>query len=184
MNRYISLTIYASLIMITGIVLICIAYTSSSIIQITIGISSLISAVFAFITAYNSRFMPVQRNYHALHGIGFLVYGIAVLFYSTTRQLFLDITAFFLIYYAFAEFIFCFQRLMNEENTNLQKDIIRFVIGIVMIIGVIAILITSSIDIHSAFMICGLVFIISGINLILFKTVLREYDKAQLKKVV
>lgn len=184
MNRYLSLTIYASLVMITGIVLICIAYTSVDSIQLTIGIGSLISALFAFITAYNSRFAPVPRNYHGLHGIGFLGYGVAVLFYATSRQLFLDITAFFLIYYAFAEIIFCFQRLMNKENTNLQKDIIRFVIGMVMVIGVIAILITSSIDIYTAFMLCGLVFIISGINLILFKTVLREYDTAQLKKVV
>lgn len=176
MTRYQSLTIYAALIMLTGVAFIILSISSIVVMQQVIAIGSILSGIFAGITTYKCRSLQIARNYHALHTFGFLSYGIVLLSYATTALAFIDITTFFLLFYAFAEMIFAFQRLMVQENTNFKKDLIRFVIAVGIIIGVVIVLLTSTTNTPLAYIFCGLIFIGSGVNLILFKAVLKIFD--------
>ncbi|MDZ4756842.1 MAG: DUF308 domain-containing protein [Bacteroidota bacterium] len=180
MNRYASLAIYGILIIITGIVVLTVAYNPTYSIQYIVGIGMLLSATFAFVTAYQSRHIRVPLNYHALHAVGMVVYGFAILFFANNIESFFNITTFFLLYYGITEVIFCLQILMLKDNVSLQTDIIRLILGVFVALGAVFIISTTYFDYSKALTVSGIVFIISGINLILFKTVVKKLDKSKI----
>ena len=178
MTRYQALTIYAALIIATGFVLILLAYYPVRAIQYIVAACMLLSAGFAFLTAYKSENMQIQLNYHYLHGIGMLTYGLAILFWAYTIENFFGITIFFLLYYAMAEMIFCFQLLMMRQKYIDDKIIIyRLLIGFFIALGAVFVLATAYSDQNKALLAVGAVFVFSGVYLILFKTVLKRADQ-------
>ena len=177
MNKYQSLTIYAILIMATGIVLMSLAYYPTRAIQYLVAFGMLLSACFAFFTAFKSEKLRVSLNYHVLHGFGMLVYGFFILFYGDTMEKFLSFTTFFLLYYGMAEIIFCFQLLtMKQRNISAQIIIYRLLIGFFIAMGAVYVVATKYSDSNKALLAAGAVFLFSGVYSIVFKTVLKRGD--------
>lgn len=76
-------------------------------IKMTLGISLIVGAIFAFVTAFVRQRQEVQFAYHQLHALAMLVYGISlVLLCNSTEQLIL-FTAFLFVFYAASEILFC-----------------------------------------------------------------------------
>jgi len=175
MNRYQALAIYALLIIATGMVLISLSYLPSRVIQYAVAIGMLASSIFAFLTAYKSKNLQIPLKYHALHAIGMAVYGFAILFYATDIDKFLRSTTFFLLYYGTAETVFSMEILrMRLKNINLNIVISRLAIGFAILIGAVLVIATATLNKNQALLFSGCVFIFSGVNLMLFKTVLKR----------
>ena len=176
MTKYQSLTIYGILMVATGIILIALSYNPSQTMQYSVALTMLFSSAFAFWATYQSRNIPSSMKYHGLHAIGMLVYGIAILFFATDIQKFFGITIFFLLYYGIAEIVFGFQLLMMKQTFISPQGIgIRLFMGFFISLGAIIVLATSYVDQNQAILVSGLVFILSGINLILFKSILKKW---------
>ena len=190
MTRFQSLTIYAILIIITGIILVLRgqwlvnSYSNFSLyvnhypITYSVAFLMLISSAFALYTADKSRNFKPAFKYHGLHAIGMLVYALAVLFFVKDLQVFLNVTTFFLLYYGISEIVFCFQLLvLRQNNINSQTVFFRIVVGFLIALGAILVLAMFYTDPNKALLISGVVFIFSGINLMAFKTVQQRPEK-------
>ena len=174
MTWYKSMTLYAFLIIATGVVLMALAYFPGRAIQYLVAAGILFSAVFAFLTAYHSQNMTIQTNYHWLHGFGMAIYGLTILFWANDIQKFSAITAFFLLYYGMAEMIFCFQLLMrNQKYISAQVIGFRLLIGFFIAIGAVFTLATAYFDRNQSLLAAGAVFVFSGVYLLVFKSVIQ-----------
>ena len=113
--------------------------------------------------------------YHLLHSIGFIIYGIVILFYATSSENFLDATSFFLLYYGITEIIFSFQlTMLKRDDINFKTIIYRMLIGLLIGVGSFIIIVISKINHRDALLASGIVFVLCGINLVLFKTILKN----------
>ncbi len=177
MNKYQSLTIYSILIILTGVILISLAYYPIRELQYTVASTIIASAVFAFLTAYKSKDLEIPLHYHALHGVGMLIYGLVILFFATDVKKFFDVTIYFLLYYGMSEIIFCFQLFMlKQKYISWRLIVARLIIAFVISMGAIVILLVSNSNQNVALMAAGGIFVFSGIFLIIFKTVLKKVN--------
>jgi len=178
MTKYQALTIYAILVIATGIVLSSLAYYPIRAIQYIVALGIFSSAAFAFLTTYKSKNSQIPMNYHALHALGMVIYGLAILFWANDINTFFEITVFFLLYYGMTEIIFCFQLLMTKQwNINWHVMVFRFFVGFFIDIGAMYILAIHNVDENKALLASGAVFIFSGFSLLVFRTVLKRADK-------
>lgn len=190
MDRNQSINIYAFLIILTGIILLLrgqysiINYDNYSLanshypVTYIVSVLMLLSAGFAAYTAFQSFDFKLALKYHALHAFALVVYGLAVLFFANNLQKFLDITTFFLLFYGVSEIVFGFQLLLMRQKTiSSQIVVFRLLIGFFISLGAVSVLASFYSDPNSAVLISGVVFVFSGINLILFRTVQKAPEK-------
>ena len=175
MTRSQTLTIYAVSIIIIGILVVSLSFRPSEVIQYLVGFGMLFSAVFSGFTCYKCKYLNVPYTYHLLHSIGFTIYGIVILFYAISSETFLKATSFFLLYYGITEIIFSFQlTMLKRDNINFKTMIYRSIIGLFIGIGSFIIIMISLNNQRDALLASGIVFVFCGINLLLFRTVLKN----------
>jgi hypothetical protein len=176
MTKYVSLKIYGGFILIAGLSLIIFPYFLSEIKIDFVAICMLISALFAFITAYKSQHKQSRFKYHEIHGVGMTLYGIAILLSTFYDYNFLQITAFYFIYYGLAEMIFCFLLFNLRSIIGVKILIIRVLTGIV--IYVVAGMLMFYIDSYKPYAIFGdgILFIIIGIHTIFYLPIVKKLD--------
>ena len=178
MTTYQSQTIYALLIIATGMFLSSMAYYSMNEIQYIVAIGFFLSAIFAFITAFKSKNTEIRMSYHVLHALGMVAYSLAIVFGVNDVQDFFDYTVFFLMYYGFAEVIFSFQVwMMSQRRINFLLILYRLIVGIFIIIGTIYILANNDVAEHNAMLISGAVFIFSGFGVLILTSAVKRADK-------
>ncbi len=175
MTRFQSLSVYTFLIILIGALLVSLSFNPSKVIQYIVGFGMLLISVFAGITALKCKNLNVPYVYHLLHSIGFIIYGIVILFYATSSENFLDATSFFLLYYGITEIIFSFQlTMLKRDDINFKTIIYRMLIGLLIGVGSFIIIVISKINHRDALLASGIVFVLCGINLVLFKTILKN----------
>jgi uncharacterized membrane protein HdeD (DUF308 family) len=177
MNKYQSLKLYGFLIVVAGLLLLSFQYSTFAFVQYAVAFSLIVSAIFALITAYKNQNVQIRYKYHELHALGMLCYGVALLFYAVDIPSFLTATSFFFIYYGMTELIFCFQLLNDRAILSLEVLIIRFVMGFAIYLGAPIILHFAASNQIISMRAYGIMFLISGIHVILFQTVLKNMDK-------
>lgn len=171
-KNYLTIYLYGAIIILEGIFLLF----SNDILQETVNITTgnllIVGAILAFISAYERQRKQVQLAYHEMHALAMLVYGISILMFSTTLEQFISFTVFLFFYYSFSEIIFCFW-LFNLGKKPVNKIVfIRFLLGIAIGIGTIFSINYS----EFALMGFGILFIIVGVNIVLYIPVLREKE--------
>ena len=177
MTRFQTLSIYAILILLVGVLVISLSFAPSQAIQYLVGFGMLLIGLFAAITTYKFKNFNVPYTYHLLHFVGFLIYGIALLFYGTSSERFLSITSFFLLYYGITEIIFSFElTMLKRKNINLKMVIYRLLIGLIIGIGSFIIIIITTSNHRGALLAAGVVFVFCGINLFLFKSIIKKLE--------
>ncbi len=175
MTKFQTLTVYAIIIICIGILVISLSFRPSEAIQYFVGFGILVSAIFSGITAYKCKFLNVPYTYHLLHSIGFTIYGIIILFFAISSEKFLHYTSFFLLYYGITEIIFCFQiTMLKRDNINFKMMIYRLLIGLLIGVGSFIIIIISTKNQRDGLLTSGIVLVFCGINLLLFRTVLKN----------
>lgn len=180
MTKYVTLYIYALLMIISGIALIGLIESPFRLMLETFCTILILGAVFSGITSYKCNRNQVPMNYHALHGVGLLVYSIALLMFAQEQIQFFNITIFYLLYYGIAELIFGLQMLLQKDKMLFNIIAVRLIIGFVIAVTAVGLYISLDhyINLMNANKLTGLLFILSGVNLFFFKTVLfKLYEK-------
>lgn len=176
MTKYLSLTLYGIIIVLTGIIISSLSYNPSRIIQYIVAAGLFLSALFAFITSYKSKNLYVHLRYHAFQGFGLLFYAITILVYANTLEKFLNASIYFLLFFGVTEIIFGLQLLMLNQKTNLQLIIFRGAIGFLTALGSVLILSTSYVNSNNALLGSGIAFIFGGTGFILFANLIRKLE--------
>jgi uncharacterized membrane protein HdeD (DUF308 family) len=174
MKKHLPIYLYGSIIVLVGIYLLFSVNSSFQIIKFTLGISLIVGAIFAFFTAFSRQRQQVQFVYHEMHALAMLVYGISLLLLCNSPEKLITFTAFLFIFYAFSEIIFCNWLFNLAQNVVFRVVAIRALLGLIVGFGTFA----AMNDTEFTIQIFGAMFILVGINIILYVPVM----KANLKK--
>ena len=174
MKKHLPLYLYGSIIILVGIFLLFSENSSFQIIKITLGISLIVGAIFAFITAFSRQRQQVQFAYHEMHALAMLVYGISLILLCNSSEKLIAFTAFLFIFYAFSEIIFCNWLFNLAQKVVFRIIVVRALLGLTIGIGTVVAMNYTEFTIQ----IFGAMFILIGINIILYVPVM----KANLKK--
>jgi uncharacterized membrane protein HdeD (DUF308 family) len=173
MKKYLPVYLYGYIIILEGVFLLFTEFSTFNIEKLTLGCTLSAGAVLAFIAAYESRKKNVQFAYHEIHALTMLVYGISVLLFGNTTEKLTSFTAFLLFFYTFSEIIFC------SWIFNL-KDLVVFKILVVRVLLALASGVGTIIAMHLpefTMQIFGLLFILVGINFILYVPIMKETNR-------
>jgi hypothetical protein len=134
----------------------------------------IVGAIFAFITAFSRQRQEVQFAYHEMHALAMLVYGISLILLCNSTEKLISFTAFLFIFYALSEIIFCNWLFNLAQKVVFKIVAIRALLGLLIGIGTVVAMNYTEFTIQ----IFGAMFILVGINIILYVPVM----KANLKK--
>lgn len=141
----------------------------------------LLSGIFACVTAFKFKADQIPLNYHAIHAIGLLLYGFSFRLLSNDATDFFRITVIYLLFYGIAELIFGLQMLLQKDRMLFRIIVIRMVIGFITALSAVGLYISLDkyIDLTSAIKITGVLFIVGGLNLFFFKSVIFKLYKKE-----
>jgi uncharacterized membrane protein HdeD (DUF308 family) len=174
MKKHLPIYLYGSIIILVGVFLLFSENSSFQIIKITLGISLIVGAIFAFITAFSRQRQQVQFAYHEMHALAMLAYGISLILLCNSSEKLIAFTSFLFIFYAFSEIIFCNWLFNLAQKVVFKILAIRALLGLLIGIGTVVAMNYTEFTIQ----IFGAMFILVGINIILYVPVM----KANLKK--
>jgi uncharacterized membrane protein HdeD (DUF308 family) len=174
MKKHLPIYLYGSIIILVGVFLLFSENSSFQIIKITLGISLIVGAIFAFITAFSRQRQQVQFAYHEMHALAMLAYGISLILLCNSSEKLIAFTSFLFIFYAFSEIIFCNWLFNLAQKVVFKILAIRALLGLLIGIGTVVAMNYTEFTIQ----IFGAMFILVGINIIFYVPVM----KANLKK--
>jgi uncharacterized membrane protein HdeD (DUF308 family) len=174
MKKHLPIFLYGSIIILVGVFLLFSENSSFQIIKITLGISLIVGAIFAFITAFSRQRQQVQFAYHEMHALAMLAYGISLILLCNSSEKLIAFTSFLFIFYAFSEIIFCNWLFNLAQKVVFKILAIRALLGLLIGIGTVVAMNYTEFTIQ----IFGAMFILVGINIILYVPVM----KVNLKK--
>jgi uncharacterized membrane protein HdeD (DUF308 family) len=174
MKKHLPIYLYGSIIILVGVFLLFSENSSFQTIKITLGISLIVGAIFAFITAFSRQRQQVQFAYHEMHALAMLAYGISLILLCNSSEKLIAFTSFLFIFYAFSEIIFCNWLFNLAQKVVFKILAIRALLGLLIGIGTVVAMNYTEFTIQ----IFGAMFILVGINIILYVPVM----KANLKK--
>jgi uncharacterized membrane protein HdeD (DUF308 family) len=175
MKKYLPIFIYGSIIILVGFFLLFLGNSSFKLIKIILGVSLIVGAIFAFITAFSRQRNQVHFAYHEIHALAMLVYGITLLSLCNSFEKLYDFTAFLFIFYTFSEIMFCNWLFNMEQKVVLKVVAIRVLLGFMAGIGAIVAMNYTDFTIQ----IFGVLFIMVGINIILYVPIIKNFKSIQ-----
>ncbi len=174
-DKYYALSIYSYFIMFSGIILISYSESPSPNVKFALASTLMLSSFFALLAAINCRKFQIPLKYHAFHSFGLLIYASFILYYDFSLYNTLNISTFYLMTYGICDMIFCFQILMMKDKINMNKLIVRMFLGLFVAVCAGFIKSTFHLDESVGFVLVGVLLIITGINLLLIKTILKSF---------
>jgi len=176
MGKYTSLYIYSGLMVLSGLIVLYMNPVVFEKVKMLFMILFSLSAIFAFLTAQKSKVHWVPFQYHAIHGAGLAVFSLFVFFVVNTYNQFLLYSTIYLLYYGITELIYGILIFQGKEKMVIKVVLLRmiggFFIGIMAVITFISL--GTFLSANFALKIIGVLIMLSGINTILFKTVLKR----------
>ena len=170
MKKSISIYLYGSTITLVGIVLIFSNNLSLRNIQLSLGITLSLGAIFAIAAAFSQYRKQVRFTYHELHALTMIVYGLTILIFGFTIEKLLSFTTFLFIFYSFSEIIFCNWLFNLSQKVAYKIVIVRVLLGMAIGVGTVIALNLPTITLE----IFGVLFLMIGINIIFYAPVMES----------
>lgn len=135
-----------------------------------------IGFVFALITSLKNGHQMVSRLYHLIHAIAFGLFLGALIVVENTFSNIVNCSSLFFLVYGLTELMFCFQLLNKKMNLKPNILFIRIALGFIISLG--SVLFVSSYDSYQDFALIGygVLFLITGISILLFTTIFYKWD--------
>lgn len=175
MKKYLPIYIYGAIIIFVGVFLFISEDNSFNIVQLILGISLIVAAIFAAFSRQNNR---VQFAYHELHALTMMVYGVSVLLFCNTFDKLILFTAFIFMFYAFSEIIFCNWLFELERRVVTKILVIRLILGLIIGVGTVFAMNFSKFTLE----IFGILFILVGVNVLFYVPVMRKKRLSDISK--
>lgn len=169
MKKYLPIYSYGVLIILSGIFLLFSKNSTFNMFKFTLGITLTVGAIFAFIASLSRQRIQIRFAYHEMHALAMLVYGVSILLFCNTFEKIISFSSFLFIFYAFSEIIFCNWIFNLAQKVVFKIVIIRLLLGLVIGIGTIVAMNYTEFTLE----IFGVLFIMIGINIILYVPVMK-----------
>jgi hypothetical protein len=177
MKKNIPIYLYGAIIILEGIFLILSGHNTFKIIKLTTGVSIIISALVAFIVVISRQKKQVQYAYHLMHALALLVFGISILLFCNSFEKLITFTSFLFFFYSFSEIIFSFWLFNLGQKVVYKIIIVRFLLGLAIGIGTIVAMNFSTFTME----VFGILFIMVGINIILYVPVMKAKESNEIQ---
>ncbi len=165
--------IYGIIVIIGGIFLLFSKLYTFDTIKYSIGFLMTIGAIIAFFGALTRIRKQVEFSYHEMHALAMFVYGLAVLIFADTVETLAYYSFILFLFYTFSEIIFC-NWLFNLDRSVFNKIVlIRVLLALLVGVGSIAIMFYNDMDKTLVVQGFGLLFIIIGVNILLYTPVMK-----------
>lgn len=151
---------------------------SFNIVKLSLGITLTAAGIFAFIASWYRHRKQVQLAYHEIHALAITMYGVAILFFSHTFESLISFTSFLFIFYAFSEVIFCIWLFNLAQHVIFKIVILRVLLGLIVGVGTVV----SMPHPEFTLQIFGLLFVLIGLNIILYVPIMKEYRPKRITK--
>jgi uncharacterized membrane protein HdeD (DUF308 family) len=171
---------YGAILVIAGVFLLFSKLSSLETINLALGSIFSLAAVPAFIAVFYSPRKSVQLAYHALHAFALIIYGIAMLLFCKNPEQQMYFTAFLLTFYSLSEIIFCSWIFNLAQTALLQIVVVRVLLALFVGVGTVVALNYSIYNMR----IFGLLFMLVGINVMLYLPVMKAKQKGRFTKVL
>lgn len=172
MKKHLPIYIYGAIIILEGIFLLFSEYNSFNIIKLTTGITLTVGAIVAFIAAFSRQRKQVQFNYHEMHALAMLVYGISILMFCNTLDNLISVTAFLFIFYSFSEIIFSNWLFNLRQKGVYEIIIVRILLGLTIGVGTIVAINYSKFTLEGF----GILFIMVGVNIMFYTPAVKRKE--------
>jgi len=175
-RREISLLLYGSLIILSGLLLLFLQNASLEWVKYTVAGCMFPAALFALLTALSRNKQHTQFAYHEMHAIALLAFAVAVLFFCPSFSRFSYFTASLLLFYTFSEITFSIWLFNLKRGINPPVLITRLALGLLAGIGPVILLAHTASTNEVKLMTIGLLFIVIGINILLYRPVMKAFQ--------
>jgi hypothetical protein len=175
MIKYISLFVYACAVIALGLLMIFFQNIAFSNLKLTIGVGSIICSILAMITAKTRQPSQVQFAYHELHAFAMFAFGMVVLLLVASFEELNFYLSYLFIFYTFSEVLFCIWLFNLKQKVKYQIVYLRLFLS--MMIGIATIVLMSLSAKSESFIMLsyGSIFILLGINVLLYNPVMKSY---------
>ena len=180
MKRYFPVYLYGAIIILGGIFLSISKNLEFNDIRLRLGITLIVAAIPAFVATFSRPRKDVQFAYHEIHALTILVYGICILVFGNSLASIISFTAFLLIFYGASEILFCNWLLNLKQKVFYRILIIRLLLGLAVGFGTVIAMNYEEFTLE----IYGAMFILIGINVILYVPILRENQLKDTPKIL
>ncbi|MDZ4666753.1 MAG: hypothetical protein SGJ00_02610 [bacterium] len=171
--------LYGAIIILEGVFLLFSKYYSFDTLRYSLGTMMIIGAILGLLRALTPKTKHVEFTYHEMHVLAMVVYGLSVLLFANKLEKVVNFSAYLFFFYAFSEIIFC-SLLFNLGKGVVYKIVfIRAFLGISVGLGMVIIM--NYYSIHKAFAVegFGILFILIGINILLYVPVMKAKEFIQ-----
>lgn len=179
MQKYLPIYIYGFITTLVGLFLILSNNNLFLTVKYTLGISLILGAIFAFISAFARQRKQVQFAYHEMHALIMLTYGLSIILFCASSKELISFTVFLFVFYAFLEIIFSSWLFNLKQKVLIQIAVIRALLGLIIGFGTIIALNYTAFTLQ----IFGVLFIMVGIHIMLYVPVMKAhaFDKNYIK---
>ncbi len=176
MKKNLPLYVYGAVIIFAGVFLLYSKQFTFQTIKLTLGISLIIGAILAFLKALSRKRKQVEFSYHEINALSMMVYGFLILLLANNIEKLLYFSTFLMFFYAFSEIIFC-NWLFNLRKKVIYKIIIlRIILALIVGVGTILIMYYNTALNNLAIEGFGILFIIIGLNILLYIPVINNNE--------
>jgi len=145
-------------------------------IKLFIGLSLILGSIIVFLKVLPFQWKKIEFSYHEFHTLSMLTYGICVLIFVNSYETLSYLTAFMFCFYTFSEIIFC-NWIFNLGITIVYKIVlVRVFLALMVGLGTVVLLYYFSTKKTLTIQGFGALFIIIGMNSILYVPALKRKD--------
>jgi hypothetical protein len=174
MSRKVSLFLSGVFILIPGILLIVLYQSTFETIRYVLLAFLAPSAILSLITAIKRYREQIQFVYHEIHALALLIYVVALFGFCTKFEQLNKYSVFLFMFYAVSEIIFCSLLFNLKGKVILNTLILRIAFSFIIGIGTTIIVSTQEILQTTKLMGYGVVFILMGINSLLYRPIMSQ----------
>lgn len=164
MKNILSVYVYSAVIIFDGFFLMLSTGLMLDTIKIVLGITLSIAALFALLASFFCHNKPIQCAYYKVHALTMAIYGVSIMLFFNSWESFLTASAILLFFYAISEVVFCGWLFNIGKKVIYRILVVRFLIGILIVIGVVVAMYFSSFSKE----IFGFLFVLIGTNFMLY----------------
>jgi hypothetical protein len=174
MNKKLFLYLQGSLLLLAGIMLVFLQNQPYDSVNSLLLICLIPSAFFGLIAAIKSFRLKIQFFYQEIHTLSLTVFAITLFLFARDFEWLNDITTFFIMFYTFSEITFCNWLFNLPDRIDSKILIVRISLALFCGIGAVVIYSYSAINQNLKLVGFGVIFIAIGINILLFKPVIKN----------
>ncbi|WP_298517430.1 hypothetical protein [uncultured Kordia sp.] len=175
MNKIFYYALGGQFLVVTGLILFFSNKIDIEIVKILVPILMILAGICSLLFSLYEKLPKIANQFHLGQGIGFVVYGLCILFLVTSLQGFLLTTIYFIMLFGLFELFFAFGVLNSKHSINKQILMSRILAGIVNLIGGFILLMVTFESPQKGLLYASILIAIGGISMLIFSSKVRKF---------